>query len=165
MPKKLNLIGKKFGRLTVLKEDIKLSKEKKLSYWICQCDCGNYKTVSSTNLIQKRVYSCGCITTSIGEQNIEKCLKENNVLYKKQFSFKDLPKRYFDFAIFDTNNQLVELIEFDGPQHYDSSYNWYSKEQVSRDKEKDLYCKQHNIKLIRIPYHYRDMINLQILNL
>ena len=232
MPKQLNLIGKKFGKLTVIDKDVQLSKEKKRTYWICQCDCGNLKTirgsslnhgevkscgclqkqaaaitgknntkdllglrfgkllvieqaqsqnnrahwlcqcdcgntkiVSSTDLIQKRVSSCGCINFSIGEKNIEQCLQENNIIYKKQYIFPDLPRRYFDFAIFDKNNKLIELIEFDGPQHYDTNYDWYSKEQVQRDIEKNNYCKNNNIKLIRIPYHYRDKINLQLLEL
>jgi hypothetical protein len=35
MPKQLNLIGKKFGKLTVIDKDIQLSKDKKRTYWIC----------------------------------------------------------------------------------------------------------------------------------
>jgi len=38
MPRKENLIGKTFNRLTVIKEAP--SKNKK-TYWICKCECGN----------------------------------------------------------------------------------------------------------------------------
>ena len=34
-----DLIGKKFGRLTVLGLSEKKSGRK--SYWVCECDCGN----------------------------------------------------------------------------------------------------------------------------
>lgn len=50
---------------------------------------------------------------------INNLLIENNINYKKEYSFIDLkgikggPLR-FDFAIFDDNNNLIELIEFDG---------------------------------------------------
>ena len=44
MPKLIDLIGQKFGRLTVLERDAdKRNKEK--VYWKCQCDCGNIISV------------------------------------------------------------------------------------------------------------------------
>lgn len=157
-----NLLGQRFGKLIVIQQ---VDSKNNRAQWLCKCDCGNTKIVSSTNLIEHRVQSCGCINYSLGERNIEKCLLDNNILFKKQFCFPDLPKRYFDFAIFDDNNNLIELIEFDGPQHYDSSYNWYSQEQVKRDGEKNEYCLKHKIKLIRIKYNDRDQINLKLLEL
>lgn len=57
--KKANLIGKKFGRLTV----IKLAYIKGNTYWKCKCDCGNYKITRGTHLITKRTTSCGCYNT------------------------------------------------------------------------------------------------------
>lgn len=157
-----NLIGQRFGKLVVIERD---GSQNNKATWICQCDCGNKISVSSTNLIQKRTQSCGCINISLGESNIENCLIKNGIKYKKQFSFSDLPNRRFDFAIFDKNNNLLQVIEFDGPQHYDPKYNWYSEDQVKRDKEKDKYCYDNNIKLIRIGYEYRDDITLKILGL
>ena len=34
-----NLIGKKFGHLTVIRLDEEKTKEKKKSIWVCECDC------------------------------------------------------------------------------------------------------------------------------
>ena len=34
-----DLIGQRFGKLTVLKRDT--DKKSKSAYWICQCDCGS----------------------------------------------------------------------------------------------------------------------------
>lgn len=157
-----DLLGQRFGKLVVIKRD---GSQNNKATWICQCDCGNKVSVSSTNLVQKRTQSCGCINISLGESNIENCLIENGIKYQKQFSFSDLPNRRFDFAIFDKNNNLLQITEFDGPQHYDPKYNWYSEDQVKRDKEKDKYCHDNNIKLIRIGYEYRDNITLKILGL
>lgn len=53
----LNLAGKHYGKLTVLSFD---HCEKQQVYWLCQCTCGNTRIVSSTDLQQRRVTSCGC---------------------------------------------------------------------------------------------------------
>lgn len=59
MPKKIDLIGQKFGRLTVLREELpRTTKEVK---WICQCDCGNIKSVRSYDLRNGKTLSCGCL--------------------------------------------------------------------------------------------------------
>lgn len=157
-----DLTGQRFGKLVVKQ---RAGSQNNKAAWLCQCDCGNEIIVVSTNLIQQRTQSCGCINYSIGEQNIEKCLNKHNVKYQKQYQFNDLPKRKFDFAIFNEKGELIKLIEFDGPQHYDPKYDWYSEDQVKRDKEKDEYCKNHHIPLLRIPYKYRDIIDINLLEL
>ena len=52
-----NLVGKKFYKLTVLKEvDGKYNK----SHWLCKCDCGNETIVSFAGLKSGHTKSCGC---------------------------------------------------------------------------------------------------------
>lgn len=53
----MDLVGKKFGRLTVLK------KASKCGYVLCQCECGNRKEIraSSITKAEKPTRSCGCI--------------------------------------------------------------------------------------------------------
>lgn len=54
-----NLIGQKFGRLTV----VSLAKKHDNSvkrYWVCQCDCGNIIEVQTSSLISGHTKSCGC---------------------------------------------------------------------------------------------------------
>lgn len=58
MPKKLELEGKVFGWLTVLKED-----SEKRGYWICKCKCGNIKSIRGSHLTGNRIISCGCYAT------------------------------------------------------------------------------------------------------
>lgn len=55
-----NLIGRKFGRLTVTARADNSKSGK--SRWICQCDCGRTKTkpVLSYALISGKTTSCGC---------------------------------------------------------------------------------------------------------
>jgi len=57
-----DLTGKRFGRLVAIEFKPKRdSKGKRLSYWLCQCDCGNTKEIQTTALIQGVTNSCGCI--------------------------------------------------------------------------------------------------------
>lgn len=51
----LNLVGEKFGRLTV----ISFSHIDRFSYWNCRCNCGNNVTVRGSRL--KNIQSCGCL--------------------------------------------------------------------------------------------------------
>ena len=60
MPKPLNLVGKRFGRLEVLKR-VENTK-RKLTYWLCKCDCGNTKVIRGTHLVAGKIKSCGCIS-------------------------------------------------------------------------------------------------------
>jgi hypothetical protein len=57
-----NLEGKKFGRLLVLKQaGIKeLSDKRKARTWLCKCDCGQEKIVTTNYLNTAKIPSCGC---------------------------------------------------------------------------------------------------------
>ena len=88
--KKLNLVGQKFGRLTVLEKvadkiDLKSGKHK--SQFLCQCDCGNQKVVLGSALTQGTIRSCGCLhreTASI----VGKKKKGKSILNNK-YNFND----------------------------------------------------------------------------
>lgn len=55
----IDMTGKKYGRLTVLKrgENTRGGKAR----WICQCECGNITTVEGTHLRSGNIKSCGCL--------------------------------------------------------------------------------------------------------
>lgn len=156
-----DLTGKKFGKLTVLKRSL----DEKGTKYQCLCECGNIKMIRGADLSNGKTQSCGCIRYSIGEENIKRILKENNIIFKTEYSFADLPNRRFDFAIFDNNNTLLRLIEFDGPQHYKETpyFSGTLSKTQTRDKEKNNYAILNNIPLIRIPYQERDKITLDLL--
>lgn len=58
-----NLIGERFGMLTVLER----AESNGVSRWLCQCDCGNTKVVFGANLKNGRTRSCGCTKVVHGE--------------------------------------------------------------------------------------------------
>ena len=54
-----NLVGMKFGRLTVMDRESPKSKKTK-GLWICKCECGNVIKVNTNNLKSGNTTSCGC---------------------------------------------------------------------------------------------------------
>lgn len=163
-----DLTGKKYGHLTVVKENKEryardIAKTKKPHrYWWCKCDCGNPELiqVESSHLKNGHTTSCGCIR-SLAEQKITQILTDNNISFKSEYSFDDLRGvgngilRY-DFAIFDDKQNLLYLIEYHGKQHYIQDGGWNTKEKFAlrqaNDSIKEKYAKEHNIPLIIIPH-------------
>jgi hypothetical protein len=58
------IIGKRFNKLIVVKrmKDKRYSTGTIKKQYLCLCDCGNYKIVSSKCLYNKATGSCGCLT-------------------------------------------------------------------------------------------------------
>lgn len=151
-----SLVGKKFGKLEVLSEAgfIKHSNGKRSRIYNCRCDCGNYCQIQHQYLAYGDTTSCGCLRSK-GEFQIECLLKERNINFKREYSFEDLRDKSalrFDFAIFDSNNKLIGLIEFQGEQHFCTSNGFYSEDIIKHDKMKKEYCENNNIKLKLIYY-------------
>ena len=57
---KLNLIGQRFGRLTVTQR-AGSDKTVKNAIWECECDCGNKSLVTTSHLTSGHTKSCGCL--------------------------------------------------------------------------------------------------------
>lgn len=91
------------------------------SYWKCKCNnCGSIKTIRGSSLRSGITKSCGCIK-SYGEEKIAQLLTDNNIIFQREYSFKDLVYIHplkFDFAIFHKDGTLSHLIEYDGIQHF-----------------------------------------------
>ena len=66
----IDLIGQKYGRLTVVEFD-RLQNHK--TYWKCVCDCGLTVIATGNNLRSGNTKSCGCIrreqTAELGKSN------------------------------------------------------------------------------------------------
>lgn len=153
-----NLIGNKYGMLTPLQINLDVSKIRHRCYYYCKCDCGNYTTVRSSQLLDGSVKSCGCLRSS-GEKQITKILQENDIIFKKEVSFNDLKGDtnylYFDFGIYN-KDKLKYLIEYQGLQHYKPIDFFGGEERFQQQQKYDIkkydYCKEHNIPLKIISY-------------
>lgn len=153
--KKINMIGEKFGKLTVIEEAPKITK--RLRYK-CLCECGNITIVNGEDLRSGHTQSCGCLKSK-GEDIISRLLRDNNISFETEKTFPTcrFPNNNyhgrFDFWV---NNSY--LIEFDGVQHYGLPNKWNDKEDFETRKQRDEFktnwCKENNIPLIRIPYYH-----------
>lgn len=75
-----NLIGMKFGRLTVIdREPPKGKKDRGL--WVCKCSCGNITRVTTHVLKSGNTTSCGCMRKEKTKQVMTKHGERNTRLY------------------------------------------------------------------------------------
>lgn len=88
-----NIIGKRFGRLTVVKKT--RLKDNRIG-WLCRCDCGNKKTIRTNHLLNGETKSCGCLKKEVnkthGKRNTptyniwsnmkQRCINKNGRGYK-----------------------------------------------------------------------------------
>ena len=98
---------------------------------------------------------------SRGEIKIEEILTEAGLNFKMEYIFPDLksengrPLR-FDFVIFDDDNNIDFIIEYQGRQHYEASSKFGGKrglyQQQHNDNKKRRFCALHDFTLIEIPY-------------
>ena len=98
MSKFIDLTGQKFGRLTVLaKEGVANSGH---ALWLCKCDCGSTKVVSS-NQLRSGTQSCGCLQRENAAKAARKNAhngyrKKNNIgkeYHRLHQSYKDMLNR------------------------------------------------------------------------
>ena len=157
------LIGQRFGKLTVI-EKTKDHKAANGSYMMkCLCDCGATYYASPAALTSGHVHSCGCLHQSLGEMKISQILTENNIPFEAEKRFETCVNPHtgrqlrFDFYV---NNTYI--IEYDGHQHFDATGGWGKslQEIQERDEQKTQWCKNNNIPLLRIPYLKYDSLTI-----
>lgn len=71
-----DLVGKTFGRLTVLS----LAYIKTNAFWNCLCACGVNKVVNSSSLIRGNTKSCGCWYKEFNTLRFQKDPQETNLV-------------------------------------------------------------------------------------
>lgn len=165
-----DLTGREFGNWIVL------GKAPKNNFWHCKCQrCGTERDVFRGSLTTGDSKGCGCIK-SWGETQITYLLNEAGANYKREVTFKDLHglkggSLRFDFGIYDKEDKLIALIEYNGRQHYTFNSNWNQSEEEfkllqAHDDIKRRYCKEHDIKLYELNSqdNLPDMISNILLN-
>ena len=132
----------------------------------CKCKIDGHEWEVTPRDLLKGI-GCPKCNESKGEKRIGKYLDSKNIEYKPQYRFDDCKNKYklpFDFYI----PSLNIAIEYDGEDHYiifkrskNESYEEAMDRFIGRkikDTIKTIYCKENNIKLIRIPYWDFDKI-------
>lgn len=79
---KKNLVKQSFGRLTVIKDTGK--RKYKYVIWLCKCNCGNITEVSSHNLQNGHVKSCGCLNKELASKRFKTHGHADSTEHKKR---------------------------------------------------------------------------------
>lgn len=147
-----DLVGQKFGRLTVLERDYNTQNNRIV--YLCQCECGSIVSVQSNHLTRGETLSCGCLVSS-GEDDIARYFTDNKIKYEKQKIFsgcKNICDLRFDFYIPEVNT----VIEYQGIQHFQIVEYFGGEEEymirIKRDQIKRDYCKLNGINYAEITY-------------
>ena len=82
-----NLVGMKFGRLTVIDRESPKSKKTK-GLWVCKCECGNVIKVNTSALKSGNTTSCGCKRKETLRQLRTKHGESDTRLYKVWLDMK-----------------------------------------------------------------------------
>ena len=128
---------------------------------ITHISCGYSWDVRATHILHTS--SCPVCTMSERSILVFKMIKLLNYKVKVGYKFEDCVYKNmlpFDFALLDSNENIVGLVEYDGKQHYEPSgmKNGIKKfkETQRNDKIKDRYCKEEKIPLLRVNYMQSD---------
>lgn len=151
-----------FCKISNIKTKALKIKEDKVVF---KCECGNIFSTHVQDFVHGNKKVCDECSKAISsfEMKTQNWLRENNINFIREHSFKGFKNNnnkycyYFDFYLPDYNI----CIECDGQQHYSPvNFGGVSQKEaeinfqktINNDKIKNQYCKDNNIKLLRIPY-------------
>lgn len=173
MSKIKDLTGQRFGRLQVVK--YYGSNKNGRALWLCQCDCGNKKTILGGSLIQKLTFSCGCYNKEQARKRRTKhsmsfsklykvwqgmktrCYNENFIYYKnyggRGITICDEWKNNFQiFYKWAINNGYKEELTIDRINNDDiyepSNCRWITRAEQNRNQRKTKKNKQNSRVLL-----------------
>ena len=135
----IEILGEYLGALTSIK---------------CRCKIDGHEwTPIPSSLLSG--HGCPKCNSSKGEKAIAKHLKDNDMDFIEQHRFENCKhKKTLPFDFYLPNLNIV--IEYDGRQHFEIVEHFGGLDSFIdtkiRDTIKNIYCKDNNIKLIRIPY-------------
>lgn len=143
-----NIIGKKFGRLTIIDDMGVLIKGKaKCHYVKCKCECGNIKVVRLPDIKSHKTCSCGCFQKELNSmrmKNIQKSRHGNpkhNLCYTKLYRIyhqkksECYNKNNVKYPFFGGRNILFCDEWLDSKNGFKIFYNWAITNGYSEEKK------------------------------
>jgi 5-methylcytosine-specific restriction endonuclease McrA len=112
--KRINYIGRVFGRLTVLSRIDRKINNRMVCFFNCSCTCGTEKEVRYGNLVNKTTYSCGCLQKEILSKRSKKPKGHASTHAIWNYYLRNAKDRNIEWNL--TKNRFVQLIS--NPCHY-----------------------------------------------
>lgn len=126
-----DLVGQKFGLLTVVDKTDKRNVHNGCVIWKCVCDCGEEREYSTTRLTNPKTKSCGCYL----DNKIAACKAKagkNHHWYNHELSDEDRtnrPGRYgFSKTVFERDDYTCQKCNKRGGElnaHHLNGYHWF----------------------------------------
>lgn len=163
-----NLVGKQFGKLTVIKRVECSFKE---SYYLCKCECGNEKIIRGAHLTNGKILSCGCwqrqraakINWKHGMTNtrlheihsgmLKRCYNQNSKPYKNYGArgikvcdeWKNDFKTFYDWAMINgyQDNLTIDRIDVNG-NYCPENCRWVNKTTQARNTRNNHFITYNN---------------------
>lgn len=144
----IDLTGRRFGRLTVIKRDH--TKTGNVVFWVCRCDCGNIKSIAGGNLRNEHTQSCGCLreeTNACHFLSRNTLKKENTRLYSiwKSMRYRCYSKKHCDYQNYGGRGIRI-CEEWIGDKGFENFVTWaknngyYNKLTIDRIDVNGDYC-------------------------
>lgn len=156
----LDLVGQRFGKLTVIGKDKSAQDTKqKRVWWTCQCDCGKMTSVSSDNLKSGNTASCGCLkytsclvhgmtntsTYKVWSAMIQRCNNSNDPSYRyyggRGITVCDRWRVFSNF--FEDMGEALDGLEIDridnSKGYYKENCRWVTRKENTRNTRGNRY--------------------------
>lgn len=163
MSKRLNLEGKRFGRLTVGKlAYVRNGKP----YWCCKCNCGNELIVEASHLRDGHSTSCGCSRAKHGQAKTRlyhiwigmksRCKDVSNPIYKYYGGrgiriCKEWEDNFDEFSKWAASNGYLDSLSIDridvNGNYEPSNCRWADSKTQSRNKTDNVYVRHNGIEM------------------
>ena len=128
--KRDDIIGKTFGRLTVIKIDHLIPRYNKAGglkghriYYLCQCECGNTKIVNRDCLLKGNTKSCGCYKKEFAKSSFSIHNLTNHRLYNTWAHMKSRCYRTTDKAYKNYGGRGIKICD-EWKNNFKAFYDW-----------------------------------------
>ena len=153
MGKQIDLTGKRFGKLIVIKYS---RTENKRAFWWVKCDCGMEAEKMAKYLLNGDTKSCGCILAKDGRTKtrlykiwssmMTRCYNKNRRSYKNYGGrgiivcerWHDFKNFYEDVKIGYSDNLTLDRFPDNNGNYGPSNFRWATKTEQGRNKRNNI---------------------------
>jgi hypothetical protein len=159
-----DITGSLYGKLKVIRQDYADYGHKGVR-WICECECGNMKSIRANNLINGHTRSCGCFSKELSKKT---CMKKYGVDHpskNKEIASKTAKSQHNSFLLYHwkTGQELVcvcsyEKVVVEYLNNNTINFRWQPRTFImpdGRTYRPDLYLFAHKL-WVEIKGYFRD---------